>query len=99
MLRAEEKVQAGKKSIDCNFESKSRWEKLPGKADADGLPHLQRSLVSLWAATLLQPLQQCQLARPCSWVCTLAPLLISLSENKTACQLFMQAERRLYTMG
>jgi len=34
MLRAEEKVQAGKKPGACNFNSKYQWEKLPGKASA-----------------------------------------------------------------
>lgn len=36
MLRAEEKVQAGKKSIECHFKSTPWWEKMPGDTGADG---------------------------------------------------------------
>lgn len=32
-------------------------------------------------------------------VCMLAALLVSLSEHKTACRLFMHAGRRLYGIG
>lgn len=53
-------MQAGRKSIDCNIESKSQWEKQHEKSVVDGLHNLQWSLILLWAT---MPLWQCQLAR------------------------------------